>query len=145
MVTVVILISLKAAGIHLAAIAVTGGAIGLGIGVGLQKIGSNLISGILLLISKPVRRGDIIAFENSFDGVRWGWITKMDLNYVQVATRGGTLLHIPNEVFVTQKIENLSFEDTNLRLTIPFGIAYKSDLNKAKTLATNAANSIARI
>ena len=145
MVTVVILISLSSAGIPVTTIAVTGGAIGLGIGVGLQKIGSNLISGILLLISKPIGRGDIFALEKSFDGARWGWITKMDLNYVQVATRGGTLLHIPNEVFVTQKIENLSFEDTNLRLNIPFGIAFKSDLSKAKTLAANAANSIARI
>lgn len=145
MVTAVILISLRAAGIHIATIAVTGGAIGLGIGVGLQKIGSNLISGIMLLISKPIRRGDIIAFEKSFDGSRWGWITKMDLNYVQVATRGGSLLLIPNEVFVTQKIENLSFEDNKLRLNIPFSIAYNSDLSKAKTLVLSAATSIARI
>jgi len=54
------------------AIAVTGGAVGPGIGVGLQKIGSNLISGIMLLISKPIRQGDIIAFEKSFGGVSWG-------------------------------------------------------------------------
>jgi small-conductance mechanosensitive channel len=54
-------------------------------------------------------------------------------------------LQTRNEIFVTQKIENLSFEDTNLRLNIPFGIAYKSDLSKAKTLASSAANSIARI
>ena len=86
-VAVVILISLGAAGIHMTAIAVTGGAIGLGIGVGLQKIGSNIISGIMLLISKPIRQGDVIAFEKSFGGASWGWITQMGLNYVQVATR----------------------------------------------------------
>jgi hypothetical protein len=80
-VAVVILISLRAAGIHMTAIAVTGGAIGLGIGVGLQKIGSNLISGIMLLISKPIRQGDMIAFPKGFGGASWGWITQMGLNY----------------------------------------------------------------
>jgi small-conductance mechanosensitive channel len=145
LVMVVILISLRAAGIHMTTIAVTGGAIGLGIGVGLQKIGSNLISGIMLLISKPIRHGDVIAFEKSSFGASWGWIVQMGLNYVQVATRSGSLMLIPNEVFVTQKIENLSFEDNQLRLNIPFGIAYKSDLNQAKTLALSAATSVDRI
>jgi small-conductance mechanosensitive channel len=144
-VAVVILISLGAAGIHMTAIAVTGGAVGLGIGVGLQKIGSNLISGIMLLISKPFRQGDVIAFEKSFFGASWGWITQMGLNYVQVATRAGSLLLIPNEVFVTQKIENLSYDDNLVRLHIPFGISYGSDLNKAITLALSAAMSIDRI
>jgi small-conductance mechanosensitive channel len=144
-VAVVILISLRAAGIHMTAIAVTGGAVGLGIGVGLQKIGSNLISGIMLLISKPIRQGDVIAFEQSFFGASWGWVTQMGLNYVQVATRHGSLLLIPNEVFVTQKIENLSYDDDHIRLDIPIGVAYESDLNKAKTLALNAATSIDRV
>jgi small-conductance mechanosensitive channel len=144
-VAVVILISLKAAGIHMTAIAVTGGAVGLGIGVGLQKIGSNLISGIMLLVSKPIRQGDVIAFPKSFFGASWGWVTQMGLNYVQVATRHGSLLLIPNEVFVTQKIENLSYDYNHIRLPIPFGIAYESDLNKAKTLALSAATSIDRI
>ena len=121
------------------------GAIGLGIGVGLQKIGSNLISGIMLLISKPIRQGDMIAFPKGFGGASWGWITQMGLNYVQVATRHGSLLLIPNEVFVTQKIENLSYDDNQLRLHIPIGISYGSDLKKAKTLALNAATSIDRI
>ena len=61
-VTLVFLISLKAAGIHLAAVVVTGGAIGFAVGIGLQKIGSNMVSGILLLISKPIRQGDVIVF-----------------------------------------------------------------------------------
>jgi small-conductance mechanosensitive channel len=144
-VMVVLLISIGAAGIHMTAIAVTGGAIGLGIGVGLQKIGSNLISGIMLLISKPIRQGDVITFERSFGGVNWGWISQMGLNYVQVATRNGSLLLIPNEVFVTQKIENLSYDNNLVRLIIPIGISYESDLNKAKALALNASTSIDRI
>jgi small-conductance mechanosensitive channel len=87
----------------------------------------------------------VIAFEKSFAGSRWGWIIDIGLMYVKVATRGGALLLIPNETFVTQKIENLSFEDDNLRINIPFGIAYKSDLSKAKALAMSATTSINRI
>jgi small-conductance mechanosensitive channel len=142
---VVILISLGAAGIHMTAIAVTGGAIGIGIGVGLQKIGSNIISGIMLLISKPIRQGDVITFEEGFGGISWGWVTQLGLNYVQVATRNGSMLLIPNEVFMTQKIENLSYNDNLVRLIIPFGISYESDLSKAKALALIAGTSIDRI
>jgi small-conductance mechanosensitive channel len=63
MAVLVILISLKAAGIHLAAVVVTGGAIGFAVGLGLQKIGSNMVSGIMLLISKPIQQGDVIALK----------------------------------------------------------------------------------
>ena len=142
---VVILISLRAAGIHMTAIAVTGGAVGLGIGVGLQKLGSNLLSGIMLLVSKPIRQGDVITFEKSFAGANYGWIRTIGLMYVGVATRKGSLLLIPNEVFVTQKIENLSYNNNLVRVDIPFGIAYESDLNKAKTLALSSITDIARI
>ena len=144
-VIVVILISIKAAGIHLAAVVVTGGAIGFAIGIGLQKIGSNLVSGIMLLLRKPIRQGDVIAFDKNFAGATYGWITNIGLMYVQVATRGGSLLLIPNEVFVTQKIENLSYDNNLLRLEIPVGISYASNLNQALMLAEAAAMSIDRI
>ena len=142
---VVILISLNAAGIHMAAIAVTGGAIGFAVGIGLQKIGSNMVSGLMLLLRKPIRQGDVVAFEKGFEGASWGWITDIGLMYVKVATRDGVLMLIPNEAFVTHKIENLSFDDNRVRLHIPFGIGYESDLNKAKTLALNVAAGINRI
>jgi len=141
----VILISLRAAGVHMAAIAVTGGAIGFAVGIGLQKIGSNMVSGLILLLRKPIRRGDVIAFEKSFFGASWGWITEIGLMYVKVATRDGVLHLVPNESFVTQQIENLSFDDDLMRLHIPFGISYASDLNKALSLAVAAAMSIDRV
>jgi small-conductance mechanosensitive channel len=145
-VAAVILISLKAAGVHLAAIAVTGGALGFAIGIGLQKIGSNLVSGIMLLISKPIRQGDVIAFEKKgLLSTSYGWITRIGLIYVQVATRNGTSEIVPNEVFVTQKIQNLSFSDNLVRLDIPVGISYGSDLKKAIMLAVSAAMSINRV
>ena len=142
---VVVLISLRAAGVHAAAIAVTGGAIGFAVGIGLQKIGSNMVSGIMLLYRKPIRQGDVVAFEKSYSGVHWGWITDIGLMYVKVATRHGILLLIPNETFVTQKIQNLSYDDALLRLHIAFGISYASDLKKAVTLAEAAAMSIDRV
>ena len=143
--TVVILISLRAAGIHLAAIVVTGGAIGFAVGIGLQKIGSNMVSGIMLLINKVIRQGDVIVFENSFGDTTYGWITQIGLSYVHLETRSGSLLLIPNEVFVTQKIENLTLNDNLVRLNIPIGISYGSDLQKAITLAISAAMRIERI
>ena len=145
MAVMVILISLKAAGIHLAAVVVTGGAIGFAIGLGLQKIGSNMVSGIMLLISKPIQQGDVIALEKGFAGTSYGWVTQIGLNYVQVATRNGSLELIPNEVFVTQKIQNLSYSDNLIRLAIPLGISYGSDLKKAISLAISAAMGINRI
>ena len=145
MLAAVIMVSLHAAGIHLAAIAVTGGAFGLAIGVGLQKIGSSLVSGILLLVSKPIRQGDVITVESTFSGGRYGWVTRMGMLYVQVATRDGTEHLIPNEAFITSPVENLSFSDNRVRLTVPFGIAYKSDLKKATTLALEASRGTDRV
>jgi small-conductance mechanosensitive channel len=145
MVVLVILISLRSAGIHLAAILVTGGALGFAVGMGLQKIGSNLVSGLMLLIRKPIRQGDVIAFEKGFVGADYGWVTKLGPMYVHVATRDGIEALIPNERFMTQIVKNLSYSDNLLRLHIPFGISYGSDLKKAIAIAINAAMSIDRI
>jgi small-conductance mechanosensitive channel len=141
----VILISLRATGVHMAAIAVTGGAIGFAVGIGLQKIGSNMVSGLMLLLRKPIRQGDVVLFEKSFAGAAWGWITDIGLLYVKVATRDGVLRLIPNETFVTQSIENLSYDNDLVRLHIPFGISYNSVLNTAITIAVAAAMSIDRV
>lgn len=145
MLVVVVMITLSAAGIHPAAIAATGGAFGFAIGLGLQKIGSNMVAGMMLLIRKPIRQGDVIAFAKSAAGADYGWITEIGLLYVRVATRNGSLLLMPNEDFLTQKIENLSYDNNLIRLDIPFGIAYKSDLNMAKNLALSVITSIPRI
>jgi len=142
---VVILISLRASGLDLTTLAVTGGAIGFAIGIGLQKVGANLVGGIMLLLRKPVRVGDVIAFEESVLGASYGWITNLGILYVHVTTRDGTLLLIPNESFVTQKIENLSLNDNLVRLHIPFGISYTSDLKKAVSLSISAAMNISRV
>jgi small-conductance mechanosensitive channel len=141
----VVLIALSAAGIHPTAIAVTGGAIGIAVGVGLQKIGSNLVSGLILLINKPIRQGDVIALEKGFAGASHGWVTRMELMYVRVATRDGIEELVPNEYFLTQKVENLSSSDNLLRLRIPFGISFESDLRKAIALTLEAVKTVDRV
>jgi len=103
------------------------------------------VSGILLLLNKPIRQGDVILLTDAFGskgtirGAGYGWVTRMGLFYVQIATRDGTEQLIPNESFLTHKIENLSYSDNRVRFHIPFGISYKSDLKKAMALALEAA------
>jgi small-conductance mechanosensitive channel len=142
---IVILVSLHAAGIHMAAIAFTGGVVGIAIGMGLQKMGSNFVSGIHLLLAKPIRQGDVIVLDDAFSGARYGWVTRIGMMYVHMATRDSTEHLVPNEMFLTQKIENLSYSDNRVRIRIPFGIAYKSDLKKAMTLALEAARGTDRV
>jgi small-conductance mechanosensitive channel len=146
LIVVVVLITLAAAGIHPTALAVTGGAAGFAIGVGLQKIGSNLVSGIVLLIRKPINQGDVILMEKGFKRfLKTGQIKEIGLLYIHLSTRNGTEELIPNEVFLTQKIVNASRGNKRLRIRIPFGISYESDLHQAMTLAKEAAKSVHRV
>ncbi|MBW1812040.1 MAG: mechanosensitive ion channel [Deltaproteobacteria bacterium] len=143
---VVVVVTLASAGIHPAALAVTGGAAGFGVGLGLQKIGANVVSGIVLLIRKPVNQGDVILMEKGFGSIsRFGLIKDLGLLYVHVFTRDGTEEFIPNEIFVTQKIVNASRRTGPLRLRIPFGISYASDLHQAMALAGEAAKNVDRV
>lgn len=143
---IVILITLGSAGIHPTVLTVTGGAIGFSIGVGLQKIGSNLVSGITILIRKPVTQGNwIMLVKPSGDASYLGKVESMGLLYVHVSTRDATEELIPNELFMTHKVLNISFRNNLLRLHIPFGISYNSDVNKAIELAVSAAKTVGRV
>lgn len=143
---IVILITLGAAGIHPAALAVTGGAIGFSIGVGLQKIGSNLVSGIALLIRKPVTQGDFILLEKPSGGASYtGKVQSMGLLYVHLETRDATKESIPNELFMTHKVKNISYRNNLLRLHIPLGISYDSDAKNAIALAEAASKTVGRV
>ena len=92
------------------------GAIGLGIGFGLQKVVSNLISGVILLLDKSIKPGDVIELGETF-----GWITSLGARYVSVVTRDGKEYLIPNEDLITQRVVNWSFSDRLVRLEIPIG------------------------
>ena len=134
------LIAVDSMGLDLTVLTVLGGGLGVGIGFGLQKIISNLVSGIILLTDKSIKPGDVIEI-----GDTYGWINNLSARYVSIITRDGTEHLIPNENLITQNVINWSFTNNLVRLRIPVGISYDSDLNKAREIIIEAANSVERV
>ncbi len=139
-ITVAVLGGLSAVGINLTALAVFGGAIGVGIGFGLQRIFSNLIAGVILLIDKSIKPGDTIEVKGTY-----GKVDKLGSRYVSVITRDGIEHLIPNEELIINRVENWSYSHELVRLRIPVGVHYKSDVNKAMKVCIAAANNIKRV
>lgn len=121
-------------GIDLTAFAVFSGAFGLAIGFGLQKTIGNLIAGIILLMDRSIKPGDVIVVGDSF-----GWVNKIGVRAVSVVTRDGKEHLIPNEILMTQEVENWSYTDRNVRVRIPVTVAYDCDLKLAQELMLRAA------
>jgi len=140
LITAAFLIALSAVGIDLTALAVFGGALGVGLGFGLQKIFSNLVSGVILLMDRSIKPGDVIAVGTSF-----GWINHLGARYASVITRDGIEHLIPNEELITQRVENWSYSNDLVRLRIPIGIAYHSDPRLAMKLCVEAAEMMPRV
>ncbi len=140
LISVAILIALTTVGIDLTALAVFSGALGVGLGFGLQKIFSNLVSGFILLMDRSIKPGDVIAVSNTF-----GWINHLGARYASVITRDGIEHLIPNEELITQRVENWSYSDNLVRLKIPIGISYHSDPRKAIELCIEAASMVPRV
>jgi small-conductance mechanosensitive channel len=132
--------AMNTVGIDLTAFAVFSGAVGLGIGFGLQKVVSNLISGVILLLEKSVKPGDVIAI-----GDTYGWINSLSARYVSVITRDGTEHLIPNEDLISQRVENWSYSNQLIRQRLPIGISYSSDVRKAIALTIEAAAAQERV
>lgn len=126
--------------IDLTAFAVFSGALGLAIGFGLQKTFGNLIAGIILLMDRSIKPGDVIVVGDSF-----GWVNKIGVRAVSVITRDGKEHLIPNENLMTQEVENWSYSDRNVRVRIPVGIAFDSDLKLAQRLMLQAAQDSPRV
>jgi small-conductance mechanosensitive channel len=138
--TLAIVIALNSVGIDLTAFALFSGAIGVGIGFGLQKVVSNLISGVILLLDKSIKPGDTIEV-----GATFGWITSLGARYVSVVTRDGKEYLIPNEDLITQRVVNWSFSNKLVRLEIPFGVSYRSDPHAVRRIAREAAAKPSRV
>ncbi|WP_066798738.1 mechanosensitive ion channel family protein [Sphingomonas soli] len=119
--------------IDLTAFAVFSGAFGLAIGFGMQKTIGNLIAGIILLMDRSIKPGDVIVVGDSF-----GWVNKIGVRAVSVITRDGKEHLIPNEILMTQEVENWSYTDRNVRVRIPVTVAYDSDLTLAQDLMMRA-------
>jgi small-conductance mechanosensitive channel len=135
-----ILLGLRIVGLDLTGFTIFTGAVGVGIGFGLQKIVSNLISGIILLLDKSIKPGDVITV-----GETYGWVNSLGARYTSLITQDGKEFLIPNEDLITQRVENWSFSNSTVRLKIPVGIAYSSDVRKAMALCEEAARQTARI
>jgi small-conductance mechanosensitive channel len=133
LITFAILIVLSTVGIDLSALALFSGAVGVGLGFGLQKIVSNLVSGIILLADKSIKPGDVISVGENF-----GWVGSMGARCTSIVTRDGREFLIPNEDFVTQRVVNWSYSNDEVRLEVPFGVAYASDPHKVCALAVEA-------
>lgn len=139
-----VMLGLGAVGIDLTAFAVFTGALGVGIGFGLQKIISNFISGIILLLDRSLKPGDVIEVETA-KGPTYGWIEKLGLRYTSVTTRDGTETLIPNETFITNPVTNWSFSNSKIRHKLPIGVSYKADVELALKLCVEAAKAVPRV
>ncbi len=137
---IAVVVALNSVGIDLTAFAVFSGALGVGIGFGLQKIIANLVSGVILLLDKSVKPGDVIGVSGTY-----GWIESLGARYASVVTRDGTEHLIPNEELITQRVENWSHRDNLVRLKIPVGVSYKSDVRKAIALCLEAPTEVERV
>jgi small-conductance mechanosensitive channel len=138
--TVAIVIVLSAAGIDLSVLAVFTGAIGVGVGLGLQKIVSNFVSGLILLADKSIKPGDVITVGDHF-----GWVANMGARYTSVDLKDGRELLVPNEDLVTQRVINWSYSSDLMRLEVKFSATYDSDLHKTRAAAIAAAQSVEQV
>lgn len=135
-----VLASLSAIGLDLTVLTVFSGAVGLGIGFGLQKVASNLISGIIILIDGSIKPGDVIEIDDTF-----GWISSLKARYVSMMTRDGVEYLIPNENFVSEQVVNWSHSNRAIRLEIAFGVSYNSDPHEIRKLAVASVSELPRV
>src|SRR5207248_695723 len=140
LVTLAFLIGLNTVGIDLTALTVFSGAIGVGLGFGLQKIVSNFVSGIILLLEHSIKPGDVIEV-----GHAYGTVTSLGARYATVRGRDSKEYLIPNETLITNQVTNWSYSSPLLRLDVSFGVGYGSDLRQVRVLAIEAAQATRRI
>ena len=133
-------LGLKAIGVDLTGLAVLSGAIGVGLGFGLQKVVSNLVSGVIILLDKSIKPGDVITIGDTF-----GWINALTARYVSITTRDGREYLVPNEDLITGLVINWSHSNALVRLDIFFGTAYGDDPHLVRKVAIDAASDTKRV
>jgi small-conductance mechanosensitive channel len=135
-----LIFALSAAGIDLTALGVLGGAIGVGIGFGLQKLASNYVSGFVILAERSVRIGDIV----TVDGFE-GRITDINTRYTVIRALSGRESIVPNEMFITQRVENASLADRNVLQQSVVQVAYGTDVEPLMSALTQAVAQVPRV
>lgn len=133
-------VAMGSMGVDLSALTVLSGAVGLGVGFGLQKVVSNFISGILLLLDNSIKPGDVIEINGTY-----GWINNLRARYASIITRDGTEHLIPNEDLITQGVTNWTFSNNLVRMKIPVGVSYAADPHQCIQLIVEAAESVERV
>jgi len=132
---IVSLMVLNILGINLSSLAVIGGALGVGLGFGLQKITSNFISGLILLFEKSIEIDDLIELDNNI----YGFVRRLGSRYTLVETFDGKEILIPNEDFITNRVTNWTFSNKKGRVDTNIGVSYGSDIEKAQQLILESA------
>jgi len=140
LISLAVIVAITSVGIDLTGLAVVGGLLGVGIGFGLQKIVSNLISGVILLIDKSIKPGDIISVSGTY-----GWVTALGGRYVSVVTRDGVEHLIPNETLISEPVENWTHTQRRTRLKLDVGVHHESDVRGVIALCEEAARSTERV
>ena len=129
-----VMLALSAVGIDLTALSVLGGAVGVGIGFGLQKLAANYISGFVILAERSMRIGDSVRVDN-FEGI----ITQINARYTVVRSQAGRESIVPNEMLITSRVENLSLADSHVHQTTTVSVAYDSNVEQVSEILLRAA------
>lgn len=135
-----VLIALPIAGIDITVLSVFGGALGVGIGFGLQKIASNYVSGFIILLDRSIHPGDVLTVDN-----RFGTVSQLTARYMVLRSGDGTEAIIPNDTLITSTVVNHSYSDRQMRLAIPVQVGYQSDLEQAMNIMRQAAENHPRV
>jgi len=135
-----LIVGLSAVGIDLTALSVLGGAVGVGIGFGLQKLASNYVSGFVILAERSMRIGDNVRVDN-FEGR----ITDINARYTLIRNLNGRESIVPNEMLIINRVENLSLADTKVSQATVVSVAYDSDIDLVTRLLLEAAKSQQRV
>jgi small-conductance mechanosensitive channel len=134
------LIALPAVGIDLTVLSVFGGALGVGLGFGLQKVASNYVSGFIILLDRSVRMGDMITVDN-----KYGQVAEMNTRYTLIRSQDGTESIVPNEMLITQTVVNHSLSKPDVRIELPIQVAYSTNLEIARDLMIEVARNHPRV
>lgn len=129
-----VLVALPMVGVDITVLSVFGGALGVGLGLGLQKIASNYISGFIILLDRSLHIGDVVTVDN-----RKGEVTSLTTRYVVLKSDDGTEALIPNDTFITSTVVSQTYSDHRIRLVLPIQISYTSPIEVAMNLMLDAA------
>ncbi|MGD9842523.1 MAG: mechanosensitive ion channel family protein [Steroidobacteraceae bacterium] len=142
-----ILLGLNASGLDLTTLNVLTGAIGIGLGFGLQAIASNFVSGFVLLMDRSIKPGDVISFSGTTGTTteNFGWVEELRGRYVVLRDRDGVATLVPNQHLITNPVINWSYTDPRVRLKLPVRVSYDSDPEQALDLLLNASHHHPRV